>query len=237
MRIIPALDIIEGKCVRLRKGDFSSKKIYSENPLEVAKEFEANGIKYIHVVDLDGAKRKMISNLRIVEEISESTGLKIDFGGGIRKTEDIKSVFNAGAIQVTAGSTAVTNKPLFLSWLNEFGPDKIILGADSLDNRISSCAWMETSDTDVVTFIKAYSGLGVKYTICTDIDKDGMLGGPSTSLYREILAAADVRLIASGGISSMKDIYELKEAGCEGAIVGKAIYEGKITLKELGELC
>jgi phosphoribosylformimino-5-aminoimidazole carboxamide ribotide isomerase len=237
MRIIPALDIIEGKCVRLSKGDFSTKKIYNENPLEVAREFEACGIRYIHIVDLDGAKRKMISNLRIVEQIAQSTSLKIDFGGGIRKTEDIRSVLNAGAVQITAGSTAVTNQPLFLSWLREFGADTIILGADSLNYRISSCAWMETSDTDVVSFIKAYAGLGVRYTICTDIDKDGMLSGPSTSLYREILAATDVKLIASGGIATMKDIYELKEAGCEGAIVGKAIYEGRITLKELGELC
>jgi phosphoribosylformimino-5-aminoimidazole carboxamide ribotide isomerase len=237
MRIIPAIDIIEGKCVRLTKGDFGSKKVYSENPLEVAREFEAGGIKYLHLVDLDGARKKMISNIRVLEVIAEGTNLKVDFGGGIRKTEDIRSVFNAGASQVTAGSTAVTNRELFLSWLNEFGADRIILGADSLNNMISSCAWMESSSNDVVTFIKAYAALGVRYTICTDIDKDGMLQGPATDLYREILAAADVNLIASGGISSMKDIHALKEAGCEGAIIGKAIYEGKITIKELGDLC
>jgi phosphoribosylformimino-5-aminoimidazole carboxamide ribotide isomerase len=237
MRIIPAIDIIEGKCVRLTKGDFGSKKIYSENPLEVAREFEAGGIKYLHLVDLDGARKKLISNIRVLEAIAEATNLKIDFGGGIRKTEDIRTLFNAGASQVTAGSTAVTNRELFLSWLKEFGADRIILGADSLNNMISSCAWLESSSNDVISFIKAYADLGVRYTICTDIDKDGMLEGPSTDLYKEILSVADVKLIASGGISSMKDLQDLKEAGCEGAIIGKAIYEGKITIKQLGELC
>jgi len=234
MRIIPAIDIMGGKCVRLTRGDFNSEKIYNEDPLEAAREMEANGLKYLHLVDLDGARTRKIMNLKVLERISKATNLKIDFGGGIRVAADIRSVFDAGAGQVTAGSTAVINQPLFLSWLKEFGADRIILGADSLDRQISSCGWLESSDKDVVSFISAYRALGVKYAICTDIEKDGMLAGPSIDLYREILAATDIRLIASGGISSMKDIDELREAGCEGAIIGKAIYEGRITLKELG---
>lgn len=234
MRIIAAIDIIDGKCVRLTKGDFSSKKIYNESPLDVAKELQDNGIKYLHLVDLDGAKNKKVSNLCILEEISETTNLQVDFGGGIRVTEDVRTVLNSGASQVTAGSIAATNPKLFLSWLNEFGAEKIILGADSLGRQISSCAWTETTGNDVVAFIKNYCRLGVKYAVCTDIDRDGMLNGPSVELYKEILEAAEVKLIASGGISSMHDLDELRDAGCDGAIIGKAIYEGKITLKELG---
>lgn len=234
MRIIPAIDIIDGKCVRLTRGDFSSKKVYNENPLEVARELQDNGIKYLHLVDLDGAKNKRVSNLRILEEITEATDLKVDFGGGIRITEDVRTIFNSGASQVTAGSIAASNPKLFISWLNEFGPDRIILGADSLGRQISSCAWTETTGNDVVSFIRNYFQLGVKYVVCTDIDRDGMLNGPSVGLYKEILAAADVKLIASGGITTMSDLDELRDAGCEGAIIGKAIYEGKITLKELG---
>ena len=237
MRIIVAIDIIDGKCVRLTKGDFSSKKIYNEDPLEVALEVEDNGLKYLHVVDLDGAKNKKITNLKVLEKIAGRTNLAIDFGGGIRSAKDLRTIFNAGAQQITAGSIAVTNKTLFLSWLKEFGPDKLILGADGSGRKISACGWSEHSDKDMITFISEYRVHGIKYVICTDIDKDGMLEGPSVDLYREILTVTDVSLIASGGVSSLQDIEVLHETGCEGAIIGKAIYEGKLTLKELAKKC
>lgn len=237
MRIIPALDIIDGKCVRLTKGDFSSKKIYNDDPVAVAREVEDNGLKYLHLVDLDGAKNKKVTNIKVLEKISASTKLKIDFGGGVRTIADLTAVFNAGASQVTGGSIAVNNKPLFLTWLREFGPEKIILGADSLGMKISTCGWTETSEKDILNFITEYRQAGIKYVICTDISRDGMLGGPSTDLYREILATTDVSLIASGGVSSVKDIEDLDKAGCEGVIIGKAIYEGKLSLKELGNIC
>lgn len=237
MRIIPAIDIMGGKCVRLTRGDFNSQKIYNEDPLEVAMEMEDNGIKYLHLVDLDGAKNRQITNLKILESIAQKTNLAVDFGGGIRTAEDITMVFNAGARQITAGSVAATNRKLFLTWLKEFGPEKIILGADGAGGKISSCGWTETSDNDIVTFINSYRNLGARYVICTDIDKDGMLEGPSFELYSEILASSDISLIASGGITTMADIEKLKETGCEGAIIGKALYEGKLKLKELGELC
>lgn len=237
MRIIPALDIIGGKCVRLTRGDFSSKKVYNDDPVAVAKEIENNGLKYLHLVDLDGAREKKLVNIKILENISNATSLKIDFGGGIRKTADLTAVFNAGASQVTGGSVAVFDKPQFLTWLRDFGTERIILGADSMGLKISTCGWTETSDKDIITFIDNYRQLGVKYVICTDISRDGMLEGPSVELYKEILAVAPVKLVASGGVTSVNDLYDLKKAGCEGAIVGKAIYEGRITLKELGELC
>lgn len=237
MRIIMALDILEGKCVRLSKGDFSTKKTYNENPLEVAREIEDNGIMFLHFVDLDGAKNKKLSNLRILESIATKTSLQIDFGGGVRSSDDVRSVFNSGAAQVTGGSVAATNRKLFLMWLKEFGPEKIILGADGTGGKISSCAWTETSDNDIVTFIKSYREEGVKYVICTDIEKDGMLEGPSVDLYKEILSATDVSLVASGGITTIRDLELLNETGCEGAIIGKAVYEGRLTLKELGKLC
>ncbi|HLN56568.1 MAG TPA: 1-(5-phosphoribosyl)-5-[(5-phosphoribosylamino)methylideneamino]imidazole-4-carboxamide isomerase [Bacteroidales bacterium] len=237
MRIIIAIDIMGGKCVRLTRGDFDSGKTYYDDPLEVARMIEDNGINYLHLVDLDGAKQRKIVNLDIVEKIASQTTLKIDFGGGIRSGGDVRSVLDAGAIQVTAGSVAATNRKLFLLWLKEFGPEKIILGADGAAGKISSCGWTESSDNDIVTFIKAYHELGVKYTICTDIEKDGMLEGPSVDLYREILAVADVKLIASGGITTMHDLEALEQTGCDGAIIGKAVYEGRLSLKELGKLC
>lgn len=237
MRIIPAMDIIEGKCVRLTQGDFTSKKIYNEDPVEAAIEMESFGIKYLHLVDLDGAKNRKITNLDILEKIASRTNLAIDFGGGIRKAADLGTVFNAGAKQITVGSIALSNQRLFISWLKEFGPDKIILGADSTGGKVSSCAWTEQSDSDLISFIAEYRKKGVNYAICTDIAKDGMLEGPSTDLYRDILSVTDINLIASGGISSMNDIDELEKAGCEGAIIGKAIYEGKISLKELSTIC
>jgi phosphoribosylformimino-5-aminoimidazole carboxamide ribotide isomerase len=237
MRIIVALDIIEGKCVRLKQGDFNSKKVYNEDPLAVARQIEDNGLKFIHLVDLDGAKNKKIENIKVLEKIAGKTKLKIDFGGGLRSYEDLMTVFNAGARQVTAGSIAVTNPVLFLEWLTKLGQEKIILGADCIDRKVSSGGWLENSDKDIITFISDYKSRGVKYTICTDIKKDGMLKGPSTSLYKEILSHVKINLIASGGVSSVKDIEDLREAGCEGVIIGKAVYEGKLTLKKLGEQC
>lgn len=237
MRIIIALDIIEGKCVRLTRGDYDTKKIYNEDPLEVARLVEDSGIAYLHLVDLDGAKNREIENLRVLEKIASRTSLKIDFGGGIRTIGDMKTVLNAGAIQVTAGSVAITDEQLFLQWLKELGPDKLILGADCKNRKVSASGWLEDSDKDIVTFISGYRSKGVKYTICTDIGKDGMLEGPATGLYKEILASADINLIASGGISTIKDVEDLISTGCEGAIIGKAVYEGNLTLKELGRLC
>jgi phosphoribosylformimino-5-aminoimidazole carboxamide ribotide isomerase len=237
MRIIVALDIIGGKCVRLTKGDFNTKKIYNENPLEVALRIEDNGINYLHLVDLDGAKNKKIENIKVLERIAWKTNLKIDFGGGLRSYEDLITVFNAGARQVTAGSIAVTNPELFREWLIKLGQEKLILGADCKNRKVSTGGWAENSDKDVISFISEFKSNGVKYTICTDIAKDGMLQGPSTDLYKEILKTVNINLIASGGISSLKDIEALRKAGCEGAIIGKAVYEGKITLKELGTQC
>jgi phosphoribosylformimino-5-aminoimidazole carboxamide ribotide isomerase len=237
MRIIMAIDIMGGKCVRLTRGDFNSQKIYNDDPLVVAQEIEASGIRYLHLVDLDGAKARRVVNLAILEKIAGRTNLKIDFGGGIRKTEDLRNLFNAGAAQVTAGSIAVTDKTLFLTWLSEFGADKMILGADSFSGKVSSGGWTETSGSDIISFIADYSTSGVKYAVCTDIEKDGMLQGPSVELYRTILETTDINLIASGGVTTMKDIEDLRHAGCEGAIIGKAVYEGKLKLKELGELC
>ena len=237
MRIIVALDIIGGKCVRLTRGDFNSKIIYNEDPLEVAMQVEDNGIRYLHLVDLDGAKNKKIENIKVLENIAGKTNLKIDFGGGIRSLNDLKTILNSGAQQVTAGSIAVTDPLIFLEWLTELGPEKIILGADCLNRKVSTSGWMEESDKDIISFISGYKSEGVKYTICTDIDKDGMLQGPSTALYKDILAVVDISLIASGGITSLKDIEVLKETGCEGAIIGKAVYEGRLTLNELGKQC
>ncbi|MBK7709662.1 MAG: 1-(5-phosphoribosyl)-5-[(5-phosphoribosylamino)methylideneamino]imidazole-4-carboxamide isomerase [Bacteroidales bacterium] len=237
MRIIVALDIIGGKCVRLTRGDFETKKVYNENPLEIAMQLEDNGIEYLHLVDLDGAKNKKIENLKVLEKIAASTALKIDFGGGIRTDEDLKMVFNAGAKQVTTGSIAVTDPQLFMRWLSEYGPEKLILGADYKGRKISAGGWLENSDKDLIEFLSDYKGMGVKYTVCTDIDRDGMLKGPATNLYKEILDKVNINLIASGGISSLKDVEDIREAGCEGVIIGKAFYEGRITLKELGGQC
>jgi phosphoribosylformimino-5-aminoimidazole carboxamide ribotide isomerase len=237
MRIIVALDIIGGKCVRLTRGDFDTKKVYNEDPLEVARLVEDNGIKFLHLVDLDGAKNKKIANLKVLENIAGKTALKIDFGGGIRSDEDLRMIFNAGAVQVTAGSIAASDPELFLKWLAHYGPDKLILGADYKDRKISAGGWLENSDIELISFLSDYRNKGVKYTICTDIDRDGMLKGPATDLYREILGKVDINLIASGGISSLKDIEEIRDTGCEGVIVGKAFYEGRVTLKELGRQC
>jgi phosphoribosylformimino-5-aminoimidazole carboxamide ribotide isomerase len=237
MRIIIALDIIDGKCVRLTKGDFSTKKVYNENPRDVARRVEDSGIKYLHLVDLDGALKKRVVNFKILEKISAGTSLRIDFGGGIRSDDDLYIVFNSGARQVTCGSIAVTNQPLVLEWLSKWGREKIMLGADSVNRIIATEGWSESSDSDIIKFITDYRSKGIKYAICTDINKDGMLKGPSVGLYKEILEIPGLKLIASGGITSIKDIEELSLIGCEGAIIGKALYEGILDLKDLSRLC
>ena len=237
MRIIPAIDIIGGKCVRLTKGDYSTKIIYNEDPLEVAKEFEANGIQYLHIVDLDGAKSNNIVNHKILESIATKTSLQIDFGGGIKTNEAVQLAFDCGAKQITGGSIAVSNPEIFSGWIAKYGADKIILGADCNNRKIATNGWLKESEIDVIDFIDSYQKKGIQHVICTDISKDGMLQGASNELYLEIMKATGISLIASGGVSCMNDLYQLKELGCEGVILGKAIYEGNITLKELQKLC
>jgi len=234
MRIIPAIDIIEGKCVRLSKGDYNTKKIYNESPLEVAKSFEGSGIQYLHVVDLDGAKAKHIVNHKVLEEIASKTNLKIDFGGGLKTNQDLKIAFNSGASQITGGSIAVKKPEMFQEWIANYGSDKIILGADCNNENIAISGWLEESDLKVIPFIQNYSSKGVSYVICTDISKDGMLQGPSFELYNRILSQTkSIKLIASGGISTFSELPKLATLGCEGVIIGKAIYENRISLKEL----
>ncbi len=234
MRIIPAIDIIEGKCVRLTKGNYDTKKVYSENPVEVAKAFEDAGIKYLHLVDLDGAKAKHIVNYKVLEQIATKTNLNIDFGGGLKSDEDLHIAFNSGARQITGGSIAVKDPMTFESWLNAYGNDKIILGADCNNEKIAVSGWQEESELEVLPFIDDYRTKGVDYVICTDIAKDGMMEGPSIDLYKRIIeSSSDIKLIASGGVTTLNDINALIQIGCEGAIIGKAIYEGSITLKAL----
>ncbi|VXB41463.1 MULTISPECIES: 1-(5-phosphoribosyl)-5-[(5-phosphoribosylamino)methylideneamino]imidazole-4-carboxamide isomerase [Chryseobacterium] len=233
MRIIPAIDIIDGKCVRLSKGDYGTKKIYNENPVEVSKEFESFGIKYLHLVDLDGAKSKHIVNQKVLENIAKETSLQIDFGGGLKTIEDIEIAFNSGAKQITIGSIAVQNPEFCFSLIEKYGSEKIILGADCENRKIKTSGWLEESDRDVIDFILGYQKKGIKNVICTDISKDGMLEGASEDLYKEILDRTKIQLIASGGISGIEDVYKMKEIGCSGTIIGKAIYEGRVSLKEL----
>ncbi|HNP18595.1 MAG TPA: 1-(5-phosphoribosyl)-5-[(5-phosphoribosylamino)methylideneamino]imidazole-4-carboxamide isomerase [Fulvivirga sp.] len=237
MRIIPAIDIIDGKCVRLSKGDYNTKKVYNKNPLEVAKTFEDHGITYLHLVDLDGAKSQHIVNHHVLESICNGTNLKVDFGGGLKSDEDLRIAFESGANQITGGSIAVKKSATFKEWLSKYGCEKIILGADCNNRKIATSGWLETSELDVVDFIKQYEQEGVSYVICTDITKDGMLQGTSNELYKEIMTETKVKLIASGGVSTIDDLIQLKEMGCEGAIIGKAFYEGRITLAQLRELC
>ncbi len=233
MRIIPAIDIIDGKCVRLTKGDYATQKTYRDNPLDVAREFEDHCIRYLHLVDLDGARSKHIVNHGVLRQITEGTSLQVDFGGGIKSDDDLRIAFESGAAQITGGSVAQQQPELFLQWLEHYGAERIILGADSHHRKIATQGWQKQSEEDVVDFIASFATKGVAYVICTDISKDGMLQGPSLELYREILSGSDVRLIASGGITSMADLEKLQAIGCEGAIIGKAIYEGHIQLKEL----
>lgn len=237
MRIIPAIDIIGGKCVRLTKGDYSTQKIYSENPLEVAQMFQDSGIRFLHLVDLDGAKSQQIVNYRTLEILASKTDLNIDFGGGIKSENDIKTAFECGANQITVGSIAVQNPDLMLEWIKQYGSENIILGADCKNRMIATNGWLENSNLNVISFIKNYENKGAKYGIVTDIDKDGMLSGPAFELYEEILKETKINLIASGGITTIEEVKKLKNIGCEGAIIGKAIYERTINLKDLSELC
>lgn len=251
MRIIPAIDIIEGKCVRLSKGNYDTKKVYNENPLEVAKEFEHHGIQHLHLVDLDGAKSKHIVNHKVLEQIASKTALKIDFGGGLKTDEDLHIAFESGANQITGGSIAVKDESTFLGWLKTYGSEKIILGADAKDEKIAVSGWQEASELKLVPFVKHYQKAGIEYVICTDISKDGMLEGPSFGLYEKLLQGTKVtrteiggngvldmeengiKLIASGGISEFGELPKLADMGCEGVIIGKAIYENRISLKQL----
>ncbi len=258
MRIIPAIDIIDGKCVRLSKGDYNTKKIYNENPLEVAKEFEQAGIDYLHLVDLDGAKASQIINYKVLENIVSKTNLKIDFGGGIKSDEDVEIAFNSGANQITGGSIAVKNPELFEKWITKYGSNTIILGADfypdHIGGKIATNGWQEESSLELIPFVKEYQQKGIQYVICTDISKDGMLQGPSFEIYSKIInkcvisstveksqkdlstalkVTSDLKLIASGGISTFDELPKLAELGCEGVIIGKAIYENRISLKQL----
>lgn len=234
MIIIPAIDVIDGKCVRLTKGDYAQQKVYNDNPVEVAKQFEDAGIERLHVVDLDGAKAGKIINLPVLEKIAAATQLKIDFGGGVKKIDDVENIFNAGAAMVTIGSLAVKQPQLLEEWLMEFGAEKFFIGADVLDEKIKISGWLEDTGVNIVEFIGKMISLGAVNIFCTDISKDGVLQGPSIDLYKRIMAEhPEIQLVASGGVSNIEDVKQLKEIGCSGAIIGKAIYEGKVTLNQL----
>jgi len=234
MYIIPAIDIIDGKCVRLTQGDYAQKIVYNESPLDVAKEFEAQGIKRLHLVDLDGAKSKHIVNHTVLKEITSNTSLQVDFGGGIKTDEDIRLAFENGAHQITAGSIAIKSPETVLKWLEQFGAGKIILGADVKDETIAVNGWQEKSSMNLFDFLESYVIHGIQYVICTDISKDGMMKGPAFELYKKILDRfPELKLIASGGVSSVEDLGRLTELGLYGVIVGKAIYEGRIDLSRL----
>ncbi|MDR2914471.1 MAG: 1-(5-phosphoribosyl)-5-[(5-phosphoribosylamino)methylideneamino]imidazole-4-carboxamide isomerase [Tannerella sp.] len=237
IELIPAIDIIDGKCVRLTQGDYDSKKVYNEDPVEVAKMFEGCGIKRLHVVDLDGAREGRIVNYKVLNHIAAKTSLVIDFGGGLKTDKDLEIAFDNGAQMITGGSIAVKSPELFYKWLTQFGNERIILGADAKDEKIAVGGWQETTTTDLIPFIEEFHKRGIKKVICTDISRDGMLQGPSTELYKKIRTALpDIYLIASGGISSVKDIETLDNAGIPAVIFGKAIYEGHIKLNDLEKL-
>ncbi len=237
IEIIPAIDLIDGKCVRLSQGDYAQKTIYNENPLEVAKMFADAGIRRLHLVDLDGAKAHHIVNYKVLERITAGTDLIVDFGGGLKTDDDLRIAFECGASMVTGGSIAVKNPDVFLSWISTFGAEKIILGADVKDEKIAVSGWLETTDIELIPFIKNFTEKGISKVICTDISKDGMLQGPAIELYKKMLASQpEIYLIASGGVSSIKDIEMLHEASVPAVITGKAIYEGRISLKQLTDL-
>lgn len=237
--IIPAIDIIEGKCVRLEQGNYSLKKVYNENPVEVAKKFEDSGIKRLHLVDLDGAKAREVKNWNTLEQITSKTNLIVDFGGGIKNTCDLKIVFDSGAKMAVIGSIAVTDRDLFQSWLFAYGPDKIILGADIKDGNIAVSGWTNITEIEIFDFLQYYKAMGIKQVLCTDIAKDGMMKGSSVELYEQMAKDfPSIQVIASGGISEMKEISRLNDVGVYGAIIGKALYEGKIKIEDLKEyLC
>ena len=234
MQIIPAIDLIDGKCVRLTEGDYAQKKIYNEDPLEVAKAFEGIGLMRLHLVDLDGAKAGEVVNWKVLEKIANHTSLKIDFGGGIKQETTLKSVLDAGASYATIGSLAVKNRALFEEWIERFGAEVFLLGADVYEEKIAIGGWIEKTNIDVYEFIQSYINKGIGQLFCTDIQKDGKLEGPSTELYKKIIQQfPSLNLIASGGVSNLQDLKDLRTIGCTAAIVGKAIYENRITLKEL----
>jgi phosphoribosylformimino-5-aminoimidazole carboxamide ribotide isomerase len=234
IRIIPAIDIIDGKCVRLTRGDFSRKVVYDTDPLRIARTFEDAGIEYLHLVDLDGARKRSPVNLQVLEMIAGRTSLKIDFGGGIRKTEDLELVFSLGASQITAGSIAVKHRGMVENWISVYGPEKIILGADVIGDKIAVSGWSEQTEHEIGAFIGSYLDLGVRTIICTQVLRDGELSGPDLDLYRELKRLfPDIFLIASGGIGDMDDVQRLAENNIDGVIIGKALYENKIQLKEL----
>lgn len=234
MILIPAIDIIDGKCVRLTQGDYAQKTVYNENPLEVAKMFEDAGLKRLHLVDLDGAKAGTVKNWKVLEAISSNTSLETDFGGGIKTESDLQLVFGSGAAYATIGSLAVKNEALFAEWIERYGAGKFLLGADVKEEKIAVGGWLETTDVDVFSFIKKYRAKNIDHIFCTDVSKDGMLAGPSVALYRKILEQCPgLFLIASGGVSSMADLEELRGIGCSAAIIGKAIYENRVSLEEL----
>ncbi|NQY11126.1 MAG: 1-(5-phosphoribosyl)-5-[(5-phosphoribosylamino)methylideneamino]imidazole-4-carboxamide isomerase [Flavobacteriales bacterium] len=237
MRIIPAIDLINGKCVRLTQGDYNQKKIYNENPLEVAKEFEAAGIEYLHLVDLDGAKAGHVVNYDVIESICNNTNLKVDFGGGIQSNEDIEKVFNSGVQQITGGSIAIRNQEMFIGWIEKYGSEKIILGADVIGTKIAISGWQEETATELVDFLSFYIEKGIQYVICTDVAKDGLLAGTSIDLYTELmLKFPTLKLIASGGVTEIGELDGLKDINVDGAIIGKAIYEGRINIEELAKV-
>lgn len=237
LTIIPAIDLIEGKCVRLSKGDYSQKKIYNEDPIEVARQFEEHGLKRLHLVDLDGAKASHVVNWKVLEKITSKTKLVVDFGGGIKTDKDIQIVFESGAEMATIGSIAVKNRELFFKWLSFYGNERIILGADVNENKIAVTGWLEVTELDVFDFLDNYLKYGIKHVLCTDISKDGMLEGTSMQLYKDIMERFEtISLIASGGITHIDELFKLDELGVTGAIVGKAIYEGKISLQELSKI-
>jgi len=236
MQIIPAIDLIDGKCVRLTQGDYSQKTIYNENPVEVAKSFEAAGLKRLHLVDLDGAKAGKVTNWQVLENIATATGLIIDFGGGIKTEKDVDIVLSSGARFATIGSIAVKNEAIFTEWIQKYGPDQFLLGADVKNALITIGGWLETTKISVFDFIEKYQKKGIQHVFCTDVSKDGLLQGPSLPLYQEIIQKFPaLYFIASGGVSSLEDLIELKKIGCCAAIVGKAIYEGKVSLEQLSQ--
>ncbi len=234
MRIIPAIDIIDGSCVRLTQGDYTQKKVYNENPLDVALAFEEAGLQYLHLIDLDGAKAGKVTNWKVIEDITSGTGLTVDFGGGIKTTDELSRLFEYGVAQVNIGSMAVTNPEMLSEWIEKFGSEKIILSADVKAEKIAISGWQENSLITITDFLKDYIRKGIEYVTCTDISTDGMLTGPNIDLYKKILLSfPQLNLIASGGVSSMDDLYELKQIGVDGVIVGKAIYEERVKLDEL----
>jgi phosphoribosylformimino-5-aminoimidazole carboxamide ribotide isomerase len=237
MNIIPAIDVLNGKCVRLAQGDYAASTVYSADPLEVAKQFEAAGITMLHLVDLDGARSQRIVNYAVLERIASATSLEIDFGGGLKSDDDVRIAFESGAAKITGGSVAALNRDVFLGWMETYGAERILLGADARNRRVATNGWMNDTGLDVVEFITGYASLGIQSCIVTDIALDGMLAGPSFALYEELLATASVKLIASGGVASVDDLVRLRDLGCDGAIVGKALYENRIQLAEITALC